>query len=238
MNVFKNHPDLVFAFSKIKDGNMSFFKSEADKILENRKKFLASLGLDFNSVVNVELENNIKIKCIDSSDLGKITPKGNFIKTDGLLTNQRDVYLFMVIADCLALAFYDLKHQTIGLIHVSRINLEKEIIKEAVKSMEINFNSKPQDLLVEFSPSIGPCCYKPFISNESGVKLRNYLKDDSLDIWSWAKDQLKEAGLLSENIHNSQVCTYCSGEYFSHKRYLNENLENDFRFAAVFGLKK
>lgn len=227
--------ELIYACSGIRDGNMSLIVGERGIVLDNRRKFSDQIGLDGNSLVYAQLEHGTEIKSVGESDRGKT------LRADGLITNRPGVNLFMALGDCVGVAIYDPEHSCLGLFHVSRHNLKLGIARSAVQSLVNNFNSLPENLLVEFSPSIGPCCYKPFVLKAADKEMEKYIVSNggepALDVWDWAEDKLKEAGVSAENIHNPKICTCHGGEYFSYKKFLNEKLADDNRFAVILGMK-
>ena len=169
MSGFSDYPQLVFVFSKIQDGNMSLLRGDWDEVFKNRQEFVNSLGLSLDSVVSINLLHGTEVIRVGTADLDTKTLAG-----DGLMTDTTGVYLLMVVADCPAIALFDPEHRAIALIHASRINLEQDIILKAVKLMRENFNSRPERIMAEFSPSIGPCCYRPF-EYQAGEKIKNYI---------------------------------------------------------------
>jgi copper oxidase (laccase) domain-containing protein len=123
------------------------------------------------------------------------------------------------VADCHQIALYDPKNNAIGLLHVGWRGLETGIIKKAFNSLKVNFGTDTKNIVVELGPSICPNCY-------------------SRDIWTEAENQLKDAGILEKNIYNPRICTYHSGEYYSHKKFSDGKQNNDFRFITLFGMRK
>jgi polyphenol oxidase len=228
-------PDLILAVSQAADGNMSLVKGDIEEALNNRKKFFADSGIAETRLVYAKLEHGLKINSVGLMAARKI------LVGDGLITSQRGVFLFMLVADCLALAIFDSKNHSIGLLHASRHNLRTGIIKTLIESMKSQFGSLPEDLIVQFSPSIGPCCYKPFVLKEADRELEKYLVNrngaNALDIWLWTETELRSNGILESHIRNPRICTYCSHKYFSYKRFVDQELTNDYRFAVVFGMK-
>ncbi|MBI2040137.1 laccase domain-containing protein [Candidatus Microgenomates bacterium] len=202
---------MIFVSSKVSDGNMSFFREDKKTVLENRKKFLKRLGINPNSVAEVKQIHSNKIISVTNRLPSSDT------KADGLITNETGIYLMVKIADCIPIGLYDPKHNAIGLIHVGWRGLEKDIIKNVVKSMKKNFNTNPKDLIVKFGPSIGPCHYR-------------------LNLWQLAEDQLQKLSVLKKNIDNPKICTYESKDYFSHRRSVVENLKEDYRFITTLGI--
>lgn len=251
--IFGKYPNIIYAVSTADDGNMSFVRGDPKEALANRKKFLAKNGIDVSQAVTLSLVHGINIIRVSKKDCGQgNNPEGPFQEADGMVTNEPGVFLYFLTADCLPIAIYDPVKKAVGLFHAGRIGLYKGMAQEAVRSMRDNFGSKPADLVVTIGPSIGPCHYATvfselhrhhinFVDYSTNEEWKPYVKVDqnmvTLDLWKFTEDKLKEQGVRSENIENQQICTYENKDYFSHRRFENEKLANDYRFATVLGIK-
>lgn len=201
---------MIFISSKLSDGNMSLESGDLKAALKNRKRFFKSLCINSKNVAEVKQIHDNKVLIIEDIP----NPE---VKADGLITNKTDVYLMLKIADCIAIGLFDPNNHAIALIHVGWRGLEKSIIKNAVKLMQQNFHTNPKGLIVQFSPSIGPCCYR-------------------IDLWTQAENQLASCGVPKKNVDNPKICTYHTKDYFSYRRSEDQNLP-DSRFVTILGLK-
>ncbi len=206
--IFDKYPQIIWAISKIPDGNMSIKYGDVKKVLANRKKFFQRLGI--KNVVEVTHVDDNKVLIV-SDDINPQT------EADSLITDKKDVYLMIKPADCMAIGFYDPKHNAIGLTHAGSKGLKTDIIKNTVLEMTNSFKTSPKNLIVKISPSIGPCHYQ-------------------INIWKEAENQLVKSGILKENIDNPKICTYESSDYFSHRRSEDTNTPEG-RFVTILGLK-
>lgn len=201
---------MILISSKISDGNMSLVRGEPQKALENRERFLKSLGINTHEVAEVIQVHGNRVVLVKEI----IDPN---TEADGMITNKSGIYLMVKTADCIPIGLYDPKHNAIGLIHTGWKGLESGIIKNILKQMQKYFKSNPKDLIIKFGPSIGPCHYR-------------------IDLWTEAENQLINIGTLKESIDNPRICTYESKEYFSHRRAEDNNIP-DYRFITILGLK-
>lgn len=208
---------LILSTSTKHDGNMSLFRSNPDNAVKNRKKFIERLGLDLDNIVVLKLVHKSSVHLATEKDLGKgSVNKTSAIHKDALITNTKRLYLFVLTADCLPIAVYDPVNQAIGLIHVSAHNIDS-IIDKTIRKMAHTFKTKPKDLVIEIGPSIGPCHYR-------------------FDLWTQAQKKLEALGVKKKNIYNDKICTF-SENYYSHREFVENNLEEDSRVATVFGMK-
>ena len=189
---------------------MDFRFGDSKKVLANRRKFFVKLSINPNLIAEITQVHGNKVLAVNRTT----NPQA---KADGLITNKKNLFLMLKIADCMPIGFYDPEHLAIGLIHAGYKGLEKGIIKKTINEIKQNFETNPKDLIVKFSPSIGPCHYK-------------------LDIWKEAENQLISCGILKENIDNPKICTYESSDHFSHRRSEDSD-QKEGRFVTILGIK-
>jgi YfiH family protein len=221
-------PNLLIALSLREDKNMKVYYEfgKDDRALINRERFLNKLGLSEKNVIGVKSVNGNNIEIVTKED------RGNFIhNTDGLITNDKNVYLSITIADCLPIVIFDPQKEVISLIHSGWKGLEKKITEKAVKKMEENFDVNPKELLVGIGPGIGVCHFE--VKEDFPAKFKSYpeaiIKKDGksyVDLKLIAKRQLEEAGIRPASIDVSPVCTYCQADkYFSYRKDKSEPLQ-------------
>jgi hypothetical protein len=229
--------NLLIALSLREDKNMKVYYEfgKDNRALINRERFLNKLGLSEKNVIGVKSVNGDNIEIVTKED------RGNFIhNTDALITNDKNVYLSITIADCLPIVIFDPQKEVISLIHSGWKGLEKKITKKAIKKMEKNFDVNSKELLVGIGPGIGVCHFE--VKEDFPAKFKSYpeaiLKKDGksyVDLKLIAKKQLEEAGIKQENIDVSSVCTYCQANtYFSYRKDKSEPLQ---AMMIVAGMK-
>lgn len=209
---------MIFISSQVSDGNMDFRFGEEKEVLKNRQKFFKRLNINPKDIAEIQQMHGNKVIVIDKIPNPETEADGLITdKTSLLLRNKKGLYLMLKIADCIGLALFDPESKAIALIHVGQRGLEKGIIKNAIKELANSFGSQSKNLIVKFSPSVGPCCYR-------------------IDLWGQAQNQLIELGVLEKNIDNPRICTYHTNKYFSHRKSEDQNLP-DYRFVTILGLK-
>ena len=197
------------------------------EISKNRKKFLNKLGVDSNSLVSANLIHGNTIQTVTTSNAGK-----TIAKTDGLITDNKNLFLSITVADCLPIFLYDFKKEIIGLIHGGWRSLAKDILPLAIRKLTNDFNSKPGNILTGIGPGISQCHYEvkedvlaKFKSFPTHIFTRRNGKT-FLDLKKIAEFQLLNSGVKKGNIEISPECTYCfPNKYFSYRRDKPEVLE-------------
>jgi YfiH family protein len=204
---------------------------------------------------NVKLNRSVISKCFNGSELifarqvhgtktvmfaKKNIPPTNsstvgIPECDATITDIKKRALVIQVADCQSVLIYDPVLEVIANVHSGWRGSIKNIIGRTINLMEMEFDSKPGNMVTGISPSLGPCCaeFKNY-KNEIPEKFWKY-KDDSdhFDFWAISQDQLCNAGVLKKNIYLSEICTRCNTDLFFSFR--GEGVTG--RFASVIGLK-
>lgn len=240
--------ELFCVFSTKDDSNMANTilgkVHDFEKVRNNRRKFLKTNGVDINNSVCMWVQHEDQVIEADEKLKGISMTDYNFTaKVDGLITNKKNFYLFVLVADCIPLILFERKKQAIGLIHISWLGADKEIAVKAVKRLAKKYNSDPEDIVAIF----GPCARKDSFIKENPSQVRSekwkdFLekvgdKEYKVDIPGLVKRQLTGSGILTKNIIDCGIDTVKDQRFFSHMREKNQPLEKQGRFCCLVGLK-
>lgn len=213
-------PGLIHGFSTRKFGDLKIRRSISSN--RNLDKFLPILGIERSDLVMMEQVHGSKIKAVGKRDKGKVIEK-----VDGLITDQKGIFLGVNTADCLPLLFYDPKKKIVGIAHVGWKGALARIIQRAVEEMK-TLGSFPHDIIVGIGPHIGGCCYT--IPKERARKFKKEFGDlpgmvykdregIHLDLAVPIVVQLIKLGIKKENIAVALTCTSCqNNEFFSYRQ--------------------
>ncbi|MCB1117235.1 MAG: peptidoglycan editing factor PgeF [Chlamydiia bacterium] len=140
---------------------------------------------------------------------------------DGLMTSSEGVMLLTRHADCQAVLFYDPICKAVANAHAGWRGSARGILPKAVKQMEKVYGSKPENLLVCISPSLGPkwAEFRNFEQELPEGFYRFQTRPTYFDFWEISRWQLKEAGVLDHHIEIAKLCTYDNPQdFFSFRR--------------------
>jgi polyphenol oxidase len=152
---------------------------------------------------------------------------------DFLVTDQKNVGIGVLTADCLPILFYDRKNEVTAAIHAGWRSAVQGICGEAFRAMNKNYGTMPQGLDVFFGPCAKSCCYEvqpDFLSNLDGFSFKKQIiqkRGASLffDNVLLNKLLLAEIGLDSERINcDHNICTICNHSFNSYRRDSQTNL--------------
>ncbi len=162
---------------------------------------------------------------------------------DAIITDARDVTLFMQYADCVPILIYDPSKKAIALIHAGWQGTVKRVVQNTVKYLIEHFSSDPKELIAGIGPSIGPDHYE--IKTDVVMEVQKQLSEfhDEIigytngktyfNLWRANELLLKQSGV--EKIEIAEICTACNlDDWFS---YRLEGKKSG-RFGVVFGLHK
>lgn len=221
--------DVFFTFTTIDDGNLAFHVPDTKKNVENNREKL-SLKYKFDSknliYMNQVHGNNVQIVSYESPRL--------IDNCDGLITNEKNLTLMVMVADCIPIIFIDKIEGVIAAVHAGRNSTFEKISEITALKMINDFNCKVENIEVVFGPSIQKCCYE--VSSELVEIVRKsfgekFINGRLIDLQSINKMLLNNLGIL--NITISNICTKCSNEAFFSFR-----LDNKCgRFAGIVALK-
>lgn len=165
---------LLHIFSQKSDGNMANSINgvvyDFPNVIENRRKFFKRIGVDINKTAciwGVHGDNILEPRkdCIGVS----MVDYKKAVKCDGLITDKKGVFLFLLIADCIPLIIFDPVKEAIGLIHAGWRGVDLEIAKKGVGKFKLKYKSKTEDIIV----AIGPCAQKESFIKDNPEQLND-----------------------------------------------------------------
>ena len=165
------------------------------------------------------LESMVRSHLVHGREVHWVT-KAEILTCDGLVTKTPDLGLVVTHADCQAAVFYDPVEQVIANVHCGWRGNVQNIYALTVAALK-EAGSKPENLLVGISPSLGPE-HAEFIQfkEELPTSFWGYqTKPFFFDFWAIARDQLIDCGVLPDHIEVARMCTYADeSQFFSYRR--------------------
>jgi len=140
---------------------------------------------------------------------------------DALFTTEKNIAIAVTHADCQAAIFYDPAHEAIAVAHAGWRGSVQNIYAKLVEQLKNEVGTKPSDLLVCISPSLGPC-HAEFKNYKQELPQDFWpfqVKPHYFDFWKISQMQITGAGVPEKNIEISEVCTFCNTkDCYSHRR--------------------
>ena len=221
--ITKKYPELLIAIST-KDGGVSpapYFLNlglnvddERENVLENRKRFFGHL--------NIPLDRVVMQKQIHSSNINIVNESCFIQDSDALITNEKNLFLAISIADCIPVFIYSPDKKVIAGIHSGWKGTEYKISQKVIRRMVDEYNVNPSELIAYIGPGISVENYE--VSKEVAERFDplSYKSEDGryfLDLKKDIYEQLLNSGLKKENIEVTPYCTFRDKDLFhSHRR--------------------
>lgn len=193
-----------------------------DNVMENRKRIFHVFDQSVDSIFDVWQIH---------SDYVKFTrlPRKSGTKheqADAIMTDSKDVSLFMQFADCVPILIYDPKNNIIGIVHAGWQGTVKRIVQNTVQYLIDTFSSDPEQILAGIGPSIGPDHYE--IGKNVIVEVKDRLNDirsevlitnngkTYFDLWKSNELLLRQSGV--KHIEVAGICTACNlDDWYSYR---------------------
>jgi len=229
---FQNYPHLMHGVSTKSNTlpysfSLALHTGEDEKtIIQNRKNLANQLHTNAKLhfiVANQTHSDNIQHITAEETK-GWESLSDAIEACDALITNQPNVVLSMLTADCVPILLYDKKNHAIAAIHAGWKGTKAEITKKTVQHMEDTFGSNPNDIIAGIAPSIGKCCYEvgEDVAKHFFHLPQSYTQINTkymLDLPYINKKQLLQAGIEEQNIEMSNICTACNTKrFFSYRK--------------------
>jgi len=194
-----------------------------------RRRVCAALRVPFERLTTAEQVHQARVAYVgpDRIGAGRTSRQTAIASADGLITDQPDVPLLVLSADCPLVLVVDPAREILGVAHASRRSTLLGIVPELIGQFRARFGTRPDDLWAGIGPGAGPCCYRvgqdvvaelARYGPDGALYLRGQGEDVRLDLWRLIVDQLCAAGVPAGQIELAGLCTICDDRFFSYRR--------------------
>lgn len=147
-------------------------------------------------------------------------------QADIAFSARSDRAVAVQVADCVPLLVVDDAGGVVAASHAGWRGTAADVAGVSVRELMVRHAARAGQLRAAIGPSIGPCCYEvgaelrdAFLSAgwHAGDIARWFLEREGrlfLDLWRTNADQLERAGVPSDRIHVSRLCTACDADWF------------------------
>lgn len=195
------------------------------KAIGDYKKLCQDMGSKLEHVVKTNQEHTDEVKIIDEK-IKENEPDFNleqYARTDGMITNKKDIMLATTNADCILLLFFDPVKKVIANVHSGWRGTLQRISVKAVQKMKKEFDCAPKDIICCICPSIRKCHFEveqevkeSFEKEFQDIENIDEIIEETISNQKWKIDTVKinqiileKVGLKKENIIDSGICSVC-----------------------------
>ncbi len=134
--------------------NLGFTEWDApENVLENRRRFLRALDAANMSLASLR-QFHSDVICLFERAPAEPCPG------DASLTNRPGLLLGIQTADCVPILLADMKHRAVAAVHAGWRGTLRRIVQKTVGRLQMQFGTRPADLLAALGPAVGGCCYE------------------------------------------------------------------------------
>jgi hypothetical protein len=214
---------------------------ELKNIFKNRERFLHELDLDLDDsclvMVDYDRENYTEFHEVTSQQGGagmaplKTLPLDftnrqgdaatkSAVIADALVTKEKNLGLFLPLADCLGAVIYDPTNEILCVAHLGRHATEQFAAQKVIEYLKQKFDSNPADLHIWLSPVAGGVNYPLFKFDNKSLREVNI-------------EQFVTAGINPEHISGDDIDTTTHEQYYSHSEAQKTGDDLGKRFAIA-----
>lgn len=206
--------------------NLGMHRGDSDEnVAKNRELLAKTMGYDPNKLVMSHQTHSDIVRKVTAMDAAGIDHRA-YPESDGLITNDPGVALWIFTADCTPILLHDPVTGAVGAVHAGWRGTAAKIAAKAVAAMEKEFGSRPADIRAAIGPNIGACCFETdadvpdAMLRAFGNSAKPHIQPKGQKYYVNLKElnalALRQAGVTQIEI--SQACTACQPELFwSHR---------------------
>jgi YfiH family protein len=213
--------------------NLGAFTNDLKEAVQRNKELLYNdLGINGYQIAS-------SFQCHGNEVLNVVEP-GYYEGFDALITNKKNIFLQILVADCTPILLFDPVHEVIAAIHAGWRGTANAIVQKTLDKMTFHFHTNPSDCFAY----VGTCISQPFFEVDKDVA-ENF--DQEFYVFDKEKDKyfidlkacnaraLSTAGLMKNHITISPFCTVKDNHlFFSHRHEKGTT----GRFGVIIGMRK
>ncbi len=197
---------------------------------ERYARFAEAAGCDINMMIRPEQTHTDLVLAADKENGGEGVCREGRIPHDAIITNEKGLLITVASADCVPITVLDPVKRVAGVIHSGWQGTSKCISGKTIEKMKKDFGCSPENIICCVGPHICEDCYEvgpelidSFREHFSEAECRDlfipkpgdkYLLNLSLGV----KLSLLRAGVVEENIHIPDYCTFHTDDFASWRR--------------------
>lgn len=213
--------------------NLGAFTNDLKETVQQNKEILYSdLGINGDQIAN-------SFQCHGNEVLNVVEP-GYFEGFDALITNKKNIFLQILVADCTPILLFDPIHEVVAAIHAGWRGTANAIVQKTLNKMTLHFHTNPSDCFAY----VGTCISQSYFEVDDDVA--QYF-DQEFYVFDKEKDKyfidlkgcnaraLSDAGVIKNHIAISPFCTVKDNDLFFSHRYEKGTTG---RFGVIIGMRK
>ena len=209
--------------------NLSFNVGDDPVIVkENRSAFFGALGIGTDRLAFMQQVHGSVVKVVKEP--------GTLPSCDGMVTNVREIYLCVTVADCVPVFILDREAHALAVVHAGWRGTAARIVVAAIGMLQTHFGGRASAMEAFIGPAAAACCYE--VGDEVAAAFSGQFSTGSvgklhLDLKEANRAQLIAAGVPDASVEIHAGCTiHESSLYHSFRR----DGQQSGRMIGVVGL--
>ena len=124
-----------------------------ESVAENRRRFAEALGAKSSSLVALRQIHSDVVRIVGSAP-------SDACQGDALATRAPRLLLSVQTADCIPILLVDPRNRAVAAVHAGWRGTLARIAAKTIGRMQMEFGTRPADVLAALGPGIGRCCYE------------------------------------------------------------------------------
>jgi YfiH family protein len=151
----------VYSFGEVGEQNLGWTKEdEAETVAENRRRFVAAVaGKGKHELVTMRQFHSGMVRLVSGGETLATADGKAVLRGDGLMTREACVLLGVQTADCVPVLIADTRTRAVAAFHAGWRGTLARIVERGIGTMQLEFGSRPKDLVAAIGPAIRPCCF-------------------------------------------------------------------------------
>jgi YfiH family protein len=202
-----------------------FNEDDAENIYENRHRFLKLLDGDWTLTGCWQIHSaDVRIVHNQQEAQSKPGVLGDDQYCDALISNTPKILLAVKTADCVPILLADKKTGAFAAVHAGWRGTSASIVLAAIRRLESEYNTPPEDLRAAIGPAANSCCYevgsdvidrfKELFPQSEHLFTPTRAGHARIDLQTANHDQLIAAGVSPERVHIAPLCTMDRADLF------------------------
>jgi purine-nucleoside/S-methyl-5'-thioadenosine phosphorylase / adenosine deaminase len=135
---------------------------QRERVLENRKKFFGAIGPGKEPQENGAAKlQPVTLRQIHSDIPHRVdAAPGEPKQGDALFTRKPGYLLAVQTADCIPILLADTRLRAVAAVHAGWRGTLRRIAAKTLGRMQMEFGTRPEDVIAALGPGIGRCCYE------------------------------------------------------------------------------
>jgi hypothetical protein len=206
----------------------NFKQDSADNIQENRRRFLAALGVSDWTLVTAAQIHSADVRLVNDHADALLAPS----ECDALTAKLPQTLLAVQTADCMPILLADQRSRAVAAIHAGWRGTLAGIVARTLERMQHAYDTQPRDVLAAFGPTIQAVNFEvglevieqfeaayPFAAE--AISQRQTNGKAHLDLAFINRQLLIGLGVPAEQIFDCGLCTVARNDlFFSYRKEL------------------